>query len=147
MRQAVDERQNAIVVSNTDLPGNYRLQAGGEDGVRLGFSVNQPPDTSRLERATPDELAQLFGEIPFRVARSQEEIVRDVNLGRVGRELYPLLMLLALLALLAEQWLANRFYRRGDTSGGARQTPDGGIASTATAKGTGKAASELAGAP
>ena len=62
LRQAVDERQNAIVVSNTDLPGNYRLQAGGEDGVRLGFSVNQPADTSRLERATPDELAQLFGD-------------------------------------------------------------------------------------
>ena len=50
----VDERQNAVVVSSTDLPGNYRLQAGGDDGVRLGFSVNGSAETSQLERATPD---------------------------------------------------------------------------------------------
>ncbi|HEY1785908.1 MAG TPA: BatA domain-containing protein, partial [Pirellulales bacterium] len=124
IRQVVDEHQNAVVVSSTDLAGNYRLQAGGDDGIRLGFSVNGSAETSQLDRATPAELAQVFGDVPYRVARNQAEIVRDVNLGRVGRELYPLLMLLAVLALLAEQWLANRFYRAGDTSGGARRSQD-----------------------
>jgi hypothetical protein len=146
LRQAVDERQNAVVVSSTDLPGNYRLQAGGDDGVRLGFSVNESDETSQLQRATPEELAQVFGDVPYRVARNQAEIVRDVNLGRVGRELYPLLMLLAVLALLAEQWLANRFYRAGDSSGGARRPQDAPATSRATPR-SGTAESQFAGAP
>ncbi len=146
LRQAVDERQNAVVVSSTDLPGNYRLQAGGDDGVRLGFSVNGSPETSQLERATPEELASVFGDVPYRVARNQAEIVRDVNLDRVGREIYPLLMLLAVLALLAEQWLANRFYRAGDASGGARRPQAAANTSRATAT-PGTPESQFAGAP
>jgi hypothetical protein len=146
LRQAVDERQNAVVVSSTDLPGNYRLQAGGDDGVRLGFSVNGSAETSSLERATPAELAQVFGDVPYRIARNQAEIIRDVNLGRVGRELYPLLMLLAVLALLAEQWLANRFYRAGDSSGGARR-PQDAAATSRTNPLPGTPESQFAGAP
>jgi len=146
LRQAVDERQNAVVVSSTDLPGNYRLQAGGDDGVRLGFSVNGSVETSSLERATPAELAQVFGDVPYRIARNQAEIIRDVNLGRVGRELYPLLMLLAVLALLAEQWLANRFYRAGDSSGGARRPQDAAATSRTTPL-PGTPESQFAGAP
>jgi hypothetical protein len=114
IRQAVDERENAIVVTGTDQAGNYRLSAGGAtEGTHLGFSVNLPADVSRLDRVTPDELKAVFGETPFRVARSREEIVRDVNFGRVGRELYPLLIVLVVLVLAAEQLLANRFYRPG----------------------------------
>jgi hypothetical protein len=117
MRQNVDERESAktITVSGTDQTGNYRLSAGGAaDGTHLGFSVNLPADVSRLERATPDELKAVFGDTPFRVARSRDEIVRDVNFGRVGRELYPLLIVLVVLVLAAEQLLANRFYRPGN---------------------------------
>jgi hypothetical protein len=115
VRQAVDERENAIVVTGTDQAGNYRLSAGGAaEGTHLGFSVNLPSDVSQLERVTPDELKAVFGDTPFRVARSRDEIVRDVNFGRVGRELYPPLIVLLVLVLAAEQLLANRFYRPGD---------------------------------
>jgi hypothetical protein len=116
IRQSVDERQNAIVATGTDQAGNYRLAAGGEaEGTHLGFSVNLPANVSQLERAAPDELKAIFGGTPFRVARNREEIVRDVNFGRVGRELYPLLMVLVVLVLAAEQLLANRFYGSRDT--------------------------------
>ena len=116
----VDERQNAVVVSSTDLPGNYRLQAGGDDGIRLGLQRQLHRPTSAGSSGPRRRNWQaVFGDVPYRVARNQAEIVRDVNLGRVGRELYPLLMLLAVLAWLAEQWLANRFYRAGDDRSGA----------------------------
>ncbi|HTU27378.1 MAG TPA: BatA domain-containing protein [Pirellulales bacterium] len=147
LRQPVDERQDAVVVSGTDMAGNYRLQAGGDDGIRLGFSVNLAADTSQLERTTPAELAAVFGSVPYRIARDQAEIVRDVNLGRVGRELYPLLMLLAVLALLAEQWLANRFYQAGDSSGGARQPFDAAATTKRSAGSPDNPESQFAGAP
>lgn len=108
----VDEKQRALVVSTTDVPGNYRAEAGGEEGgVRLGFSVNLAGDVSQLERVKPDELKAVFGETPFRIAASREEINRSVSIGRAGRELYPLLIMLVALLLGGELVLSNRFYK------------------------------------
>ena len=113
LRQSVDEKKGTIVFSSTEVPGNYRVQAGGKsDGLNLGFSVNYPAEVSRLQRIAPDKLKEVFGDTPFQVARTQEEINRNVSTGRVGRELYPLLILLVALLLGGEQILANRFYRQ-----------------------------------
>ena len=35
-----------------------------------------------------------------------------MSVGRVGRELYPLLIFLVAAVLAGENWLANRFYKR-----------------------------------
>jgi hypothetical protein len=111
--QTVDQRQGTMTVTVTGEPGNYQLQAGGsEGGVRRGFSVNVPAESTRLERIGADVLDKLFGEDRYHLARNQEEITRDVHLGRVGIELYPLLIVLVALVLGLEHVLANRFYRR-----------------------------------
>jgi hypothetical protein len=111
---SADPKQNALLVSATDEVGNYRVQAGGRaSGVDRGFSVNLASRQTELTRLTKDELAGLFGDVPFRLARNQNEIERDVSMARVGRELFsPLILLLAVL-LAAECLLANRFYREG----------------------------------
>ena len=57
------------------------------------------------------QLDELFGPIKYRIAENQSQIERDVNLGRVGRELFPLLILLVAALLGGECLLANRFYR------------------------------------
>ena len=44
------------------------------------------------------------------MARTRDEIEVRVGLGRVGRELFPALILVVALAMAAEQLLANRFY-------------------------------------
>ncbi|MBN1909891.1 MAG: BatA and WFA domain-containing protein [Pirellulales bacterium] len=108
---APDTRRGTVTVTSTDAVGNYRIEAGGELGVQRGFSVNLTMSQTELTRATPEELEALFGPIAHRIARSRSEIERDVNLGRVGRELYPLLILLVVLILSGEHWVANRFYR------------------------------------
>jgi hypothetical protein len=111
--QTVDERQGTITVTTTDKPGNYQLQAGGsERGVRRGFSANVPSSVTRLDRIDKEDLDILFGDDRYRLARSQDEIIRDVHQGRVGVELYPLLIVLVALVLGLEHVLANRFYRR-----------------------------------
>ncbi len=88
-----------MIVTATDAPGNYRLRAGGQsDGVDRGFSVNLPLVDSQLERLDEEQLKELMGDIDFRVAKSREQIDRDVSLSRVGRELFPLLIALVAIA-------------------------------------------------
>jgi hypothetical protein len=115
IRQSADEKQDSLVVTSTDVPGNYRLRAGGEtQGVDLGFSVNLSEDVSQLERATDEDLKAVFGETAYRLAHNREEIDRSVSMGRVGRELYPYLIVLLALILGGEQILSNRFYRNDE---------------------------------
>ncbi len=109
--QAVESKQNSIGISGTNDVGNYRLEAGGDQGVHRGFSVNCRPDLTQLERTNEKELKSLFGDIDFRIAHSQEQIERAVSVGRVGKELYPFLILAVALALACEQLLSNLFYR------------------------------------
>ncbi|MDZ4818511.1 MAG: BatA domain-containing protein [Planctomycetota bacterium] len=116
--QTIDQKLGTLTISSTNLPGNYQLQAGGTDsGVSRGFTANIPASATELERVSKETLDQVLGEKKYRLARNQEEITRDVSLGRVGVELYPLLILLVALALGTEQFLSNRFYRRDNTVG------------------------------
>jgi hypothetical protein len=46
-----------------------------------------------------------------RTARTRQEIEVRVGLGRVGRELFPALILAVVVVLGAEHLLSNRFYQ------------------------------------
>ncbi|MCE5302634.1 MAG: BatA domain-containing protein [Planctomycetaceae bacterium] len=106
-----DLQRRELSITATDLVGNYRVQSGGQAGVEFGFSVNYAPNQTQLDRLTSAELSAMFGPVKFRLARDRQEIDRDVNLGRVGRELFSPLIVLVALLLAAESWMANRFYR------------------------------------
>jgi hypothetical protein len=79
--------------------------------VDLGFSVNYADQQTRLDRMTDQELSAVFSPVKFRLARTRQQIDRDVSAGRVGRELYPPLILIVALVLGLEMFVANRFYR------------------------------------
>lgn len=118
-RREADAAQSSIAITETEQPGQYRLEAGGsEDGWRRGFSVNVPLAQSDLTRATPEEIKTLFGDRDYRVARGRDEINRTIAAGRVGRELYGWLIGLLIAVMALEHWIANRFYREpaGDPS-------------------------------
>ncbi len=106
-----DLKRRELAITTTDQVGNYRLQAGGAGGVDLGFSVNYAPDQTRLDRLTDAELTGVFGTVKYRLAHTREQIDRDISMGRVGRELFPALILLVAVALALEMLVANRFYR------------------------------------
>jgi hypothetical protein len=80
--------------------------------VDLGFSVNYAPEQTRLDRLTDQEFAAAFGPVKFQLARTRDQIDRNVSMGRVGRELYPALILIIALALGLEMLVANRFYKK-----------------------------------
>ncbi len=103
---------NEIVIGATEQPGNYRVLAGGQGGARLdtGFSTNAAPGIGRLNRVDFATLRESLGEDRVALASNQAELSRGVNLGRVGRELYPWLIAFVALTLGAEHLISNRFY-------------------------------------
>ncbi len=114
VRIAPDLKQQRLMVTSTDQPGNFRVQAGGTaDGMDRGFSVNLSAEQTRLDRHADKDLAQLFGTFAYRVARSKDQIELNVSTGRVGRELFGMLILVAAVILGLEHVLANRFYKKG----------------------------------
>lgn len=111
-RQSADPKQRSIAVTSTEWVGNYQVTAGGDQGgLNRGFSVNLPLKASELARTDEEGLKQVFGDTEFLLARNRDEIDRHISTGRVGRELFPLLMALVAVVLGAEHVLANRFYR------------------------------------
>jgi hypothetical protein len=107
---AVDQKRGTITVTATRIPGNYAVRAGGqEDGFAKGFSANLPAAATDYARLPPEPLAAVLG-TGHRLARTEAELVRDVNLERIGAELFGWLILLAAVAMAADWIVANRFY-------------------------------------
>lgn len=111
IRQTLPAGQREAAIGMTEEPGNYRLQAGGAaDGIDAGFSVSAPPELGLLERVTDAQLSAALPAGRFHLATGEADLAEQVDVGRVGRELYPWLITVVALALAAEQWFANRFY-------------------------------------
>jgi len=111
IRQSVDQNARSLMLTSVQAVGNYRVRAGGHaEGLDVGFSVNLAPDATRLARYDRDALVAQFGNDHVRIARNEGEIRRSVNVGRVGYELFPGLIVLVALILGCEHLLSNRFY-------------------------------------
>lgn len=112
VRQTLTPGQTGLSVASTEALGNYRVRAGGQGGqLDRGFSVNCETSISELARVEYATIVDALGKDRVQIARSQEEIEVRVGQGRVGRELFPMLMVLLVIALGVETLLANRFYR------------------------------------
>jgi hypothetical protein len=109
---SADSEETVLKVASTDEVGNYRLRPrGGPPDAERGFSVNLDPEQTRLDRLADEDLADVFGPVPHRVARRRSQLENVRNMQRVGRELFPALILLLAVALGIEHLLANRFYK------------------------------------
>jgi hypothetical protein len=107
---AVDQRRGTITVTATQLPGNYAVRVGGDvGGTSRGFSANLAPAATDFVRLDDARIGPLLGP-GHRLARSEADLVRDVNLERIGAELYGWIIVLAALAMAADWIVANRFY-------------------------------------
>jgi hypothetical protein len=110
----IDPQRNVLTITATDKAGYYWVQAGGEQaGVKRGFSVNLGPEQTQLDRLPKAKLKELFGPFEYRLAQNLDQLDRQINTARVGRELFPLLILIVALLLGAEHVLANKFYKEG----------------------------------
>ena len=121
---AIDQERGIVTVTATEEAGNYAVRAGGEvGGASTGFSANLPSSATDFTRIPPADLAALLGP-RARLARTEEELVRDVNLERVGSELYGWVILLAALAMAGDWIVANRFYAPREEQAAATTAAD-----------------------
>jgi len=121
---AIDQERGIVTVTATEEPGNYAVRAGGDvGGASTGFSANLPSSAIDFTRIPPADLAALLGP-RARLARTEAELVRDVNLERVGSELYGWVILLAALAMAGDWIVANRFYAPREDQAAATTAAD-----------------------
>jgi len=114
---AVDQVRGVMSITTTQMPGNYSVRAGGATGgIATGFSANLDPAATDFTRLTPESLAAVWG-AGQRLARTEDELVRDVNLERVGAELFGWVILLAAIVMAGDWIVANRFYAPREAGG------------------------------
>lgn len=99
-----------ISVPQTNTPGQYRLVSASSPELEGAFSVNLPDNECILEQLSIEELDTLLGENQYHVARQIEELDRAVREARLGQEVFPFLVTLALLLFVTEMLVANHFY-------------------------------------
>lgn len=110
--QSLSPGQQEIVVTVTDQVGNYRVRSGGERArLDRGFSVNSAPDVGMLARAEFPTIEAALGEDRVELVASRNSLSSTIDLGSVGRELFPWLIAIVAIVLACEQWLADRFYK------------------------------------
>ena len=113
--QSLSPGLQEIVITSTREVGNYRVTSGGERALLdRGFSVNAKGDVGQLEGRPFDQISATLGSDRVKLATGRNQLTSTINLGRVGRELYPWLVSLLALVLAGEQLLSDRFYARRD---------------------------------
>lgn len=112
-RMTVEPRAPTLTLPSVRKLGHYQVEAKeGDRSFFSGFSVNEQESESELVRVDNDQLRKLLGEERTVVARSADSLDRAVDEARVGRELFPWLMILVMTVVCVEGFLANRFYRQ-----------------------------------
>ena len=101
-----------LSISAVEQVGNYQVQSVEPNEPDRGFSINLSAQGTQLARLTEQELADTFGPFKPQLARSNDQIVRNVHESRVGREIFPWLILVFAGLLAVEYVVSNWFYQR-----------------------------------
>ncbi len=121
-RRTVPADATRINIDDARLVGHYELAPSGNTPALVGFSVNAPAEESDFTRMTRESFEDLLGKDRYQVARDIGELEANINLSDIGKEVFPVIMLLAVLAFCGEHLVANRFYESTDESGPAGRT-------------------------
>lgn len=110
----IEVKQGAYQVSITDtrVVGHYQLIDHSSNLTRssTGFSVNVSPAESNFKPITEQELNQILGEDRYSITRDMEGLKRTIRTGRLGVEIFPILVVLLLAVFCLEHFTANYFY-------------------------------------
>lgn len=99
--------------------GHYDIAASGNAVPIAGFSMNPPPAESDLTRLSKDKLDELLGEDKYQVARDISQLKSEIDISNFGKEVFPIVLLIAVIAFCGEHLVANRFYDLETDAGGA----------------------------
>lgn len=103
--------EESILLSDIDDAGHYQLRSA-DDGIEFhtDFAANNYGDESNLTTMTDEALTDILGKERFSRVTDPEQLDRAVNLGRLGVEVFPVLMGLLIVLFCLEHLMANFFY-------------------------------------
>lgn len=103
--------EKSILLTDINEAGHYQLRSAEEDVTFYAdFAANDIDDESDLTVVQDEALTEILGEERFSRVRDPEELDRAVNLGRIGIEVFPVLMGLLIILFCLEHLMANFFY-------------------------------------
>jgi len=104
------EESSVLITDATDV-GHYRLNPfEARSPFEAAFAVNMRDDESNLEKIRDDQLNGLLAGGNVAIVHQAQELQRAVRMGRLGIEVFPVLMGLVILIFCAEHLMANFFY-------------------------------------
>lgn len=103
--------EESILLDDIDDAGHYQLRSLDE-GISFvtDFAANDIDRESNLTIMTDESLSAILGEDRFSRVTDPEQLDRAVNLGRIGVEVFPVLMGLLIVLFCLEHLMANFFY-------------------------------------
>ncbi|MBM4074978.1 MAG: hypothetical protein FJ267_04970 [Planctomycetes bacterium] len=87
-----------------------------------------PAAESDLNRIESLDLDRLLGEGRYTVSRDPASLERNVQAGRMGQEMYGMIVLFLVAVFALEQFTATWFYREEISRQGESLQQDGGVA-------------------
>ena len=109
-RRDVAAGQSRIAISDEARSGHYDLAPSGNAPPIAGFTVNQAAVESDFTRLSQEDLDEVLGPDRYGLARDIDELKAEINIADIGKEVFPVLMVLVIVAFLGEHLVANRFY-------------------------------------
>jgi len=117
------QNSDALVVEAPQQIGNWAVSASGtgaQGSVSVtGFSLNPPVSETEFVALEAADLDRLFGEKAYALADDVSKFDQVLVDIRIGRELFPWIMMLIMVVVAVEGVLANRFYRESGAGQGA----------------------------
>ena len=105
----VDE--SSVILSDATDAGHYRLKPFEERSpFEAAFAVNMRDEESNLEKIRDDQLNAMLAGSNVAIVHDAQELQREVRMGRLGIEVFPVLMGLVILLFCSEHLMANFFY-------------------------------------
>lgn len=103
--------QKTVLLTDIDEAGLYQLRSADEgNAFTSDFAANDLDSESDLTTISDEMLTKMLGEKRYARVTDPQELDRAVSLGRLGVEVFPVLMGLLIMLFCSEHLMANFFY-------------------------------------
>lgn len=109
-RQSLAAREGTLTLEDLQDVGHYRLNNSATSQPVTAFTINPAASESDLTQLTQQQLDDLLGPNAYQLARGLEELKDQINASDLGKEVFPVVLVLLLAAFIGEHLVANRFY-------------------------------------
>lgn len=103
--------ESSVLLTDCTDAGHYRLiPFESRSPFEAAFAVNMRDEESNLEKIRDDQLNAMLVGSNVAIVHDAQELQRAVRMGRLGIEVFPVLMGLVILLFCSEHLMANFFY-------------------------------------